>query len=128
MKITYGRIFETALVGKTQAFQELQPFVEWAQQAIDNITRAIAGSLSIADNLDASVTTQKAKGATTSVTLEFKAKKPPLALMVAAQAPTAPAITSMAWQQLANGNTQAILTFSAAPTTGVDVRFLAFYS
>jgi hypothetical protein len=128
MKITFGRIFETSLIGKTQAFQEMQPFVEWIQSSVDNIARALTGNLSVADNMDAATTVQSAKGTATSVTLEFKLKRAPMSLTVASQSPVSPAITSMAWQQLANGNTQAILTFATAPNNGVEVRFLAFYS
>jgi hypothetical protein len=50
-----------------------------------------------------------------------------MALIVAQQVPTTPAITSFVWQVLANGNVKADFTFSAAPTTGVSVRFVAFF-
>jgi hypothetical protein len=128
LKITFGRIFETSLVGKTKAYEELQPFVDWIQGAVDNIARALTSKLSIRDNLDAQTLSQKAKSTAATVTLEFKLKGVPIALLVAQQSPVSPKLSSWAWQQLANGNTQAILTFDSAPTTGVDVRFLAFFS
>lgn len=127
MKITFGRIFETSLVGKTKAYEELQPFIDWIQSAIDNMARALTSQLSVSDNLDASFISQTARSTSTAVTLEFKAPKRPQALMLAS-APVSPKVTSWGWQVLVNGNVQVSLVFDAAPATGADLRFLAFYS
>ncbi len=127
MKITFGRIFEQSLLKESKFLEDAMPFIEWVQTAVDNVARALTNSLSIADNMDAQVLTQTVKGLTTTASVEFKARKAPMALIVAQQVPTTPAITSFAWQVLANGNVRADFTFAAAPTTGVSVRFVAFF-
>jgi len=126
MKITFGRLFDQALIGQTKEGQALQPFIDWTQQAIDNIARALTSSLTVTDNMDANFYKQKARSSSTSVTIEFRVTKPPQALFLAQQSPISPAVTTFTWQMLANGNCQANLVFNSAPTTGVDVAFLAF--
>ena len=128
MKITFGRIFETSLVGKTKAYEELAPFVDWIQSAIDNMARALTSKLSLADNIDSQLVTQTVKSTSASVTTAFKLRASPVALLVAQQSPISPKLSAWAWQRLANGDMQAVLTFESAPTTGVEVRFLAFFS
>lgn len=126
MKITFGRLFDQSLIGKTKSGQELQAFIDWTQQAIDNIARALTSALTIGDNMDANFYTQKAKSTATYVVLEFRVNKAPKAMFVARQEPSSPPISSFAWQMLPSGNCEVVLTFSSAPTTGVDVVFLAF--
>jgi hypothetical protein len=128
MKITFGRIFETSLIAKTKSFKELQPLVEWLQQGIDNIARALTGGVNIANNLDAKIYSVRARSASASVTIEFRVDKQPVVLLLAKQFPVALPINSFTWQMLSNGNCQANLVFSSAPTVGVDVSLLAFYS
>lgn len=127
MKITFGRIFEISLLKESKFLEDAMPFIEWTQQAVDNIARALTNSLSVQDNLDAQVLTQTVRAQATTATVEFKTRKVPLALIVASQSPVAPTITSFAWQVLPTGNVRALFTFSAAPTVGVDVRFIAFF-
>lgn len=127
MKITFGRIFEQSLLKESKFLEDAMPFIEWVQTAVDNIARALTNSLSVQDNLDAQVLTQQAKGQSTDISVEFKTRKAPMALIVAQQVPTTPAITSFTWQVLPNGNVRADFTFQAAPTTGVSVRFVAFF-
>lgn len=127
MKITFGRIFEQSLVGQTKSFQELQPFVEWVQQAVDNTARALTSALTFDDNIDSQYTTQTLKGITTAQSVEFKVKKSPKALILAQQSPVSPVIQSFAWQQLSNGNVKADFVFASAPTTGVSVTLLAIF-
>lgn len=127
MKITFGRIFEQSLLKESKFLEDAMPFIEWVQQAVDNIARALTNSLSIADNMDAQVLTQKVKGGATSQSVEFKARKTPMALMLAQQVPTSPRVLSFAWQNLPNGNVQASFVFDSAPANGVDVRFIAFF-
>jgi len=127
MKITFGRIFEQGLLKDSKAGEELLPFIEWVQTAIDNIARALTNSLSIADNMDAQVLTQSVKGNSATQSVEFKTRKVPMALIVAQQSPTTPAIETFAWQVLPNGNVRADFVFTTAPTTGVSVRFVAFF-
>ncbi len=128
MKVTFGRIFEQTLIAKTKSSEELQPFIEWVQTAIDNVARALTSQLTLSDNVDSAFYTQKFKGSTTTIVQEFKVTKTPKALLIAQQTPISPAVESYAWQMLANGNAQVSIKFSAAPTTGVDVSFLAFHS
>jgi hypothetical protein len=126
MKITFGRIFETSLIAKTKSFKELQPLIEWLQQAIDNLARASTGAVTLADNIDSDFYTQKVKSTALNVSLEFRVNKVPTALFVAKQAPVTPQVSSFSWQILPNGNCQANFIFTAAPTQGVDVSLVAF--
>ena len=126
MKITFGRLFDQALIGKERDAQVLQPFIDWTQQAVDNIARALTSALTIGDNMDANFYTQKAKGAATAVTLEFRVNKTPKALLLAQQSPISPTVSYFAWQMLPSGNCQVNLQFVTAPTAGVDVVFVAF--
>lgn len=125
MKITFGRIFEQSLVNKTRSFEELAPYIEWTQQAIDNIARAITGEITFDDNIKSQYTTQTIRSQAN--TLEFKLRAAPKALILAQQSPVAPIVTSFAWQQLTNGNTQAIINLSATPANSVTVTLLAIY-
>lgn len=127
MKITFGRIFEQSLVGQTKSFQELQPFVEWVQQAVDNTARALTSALTFDDNIDSQYSTQTLKGITTAQSVEFKAKKSPKAVLLAQQSPVSPVIQSFAWQTLSNGNVKAEFVFASAPTVGVSVTLLAIF-
>jgi hypothetical protein len=126
MKITFGRIFETSLIAKTKSFKELQPLIEWLQQAIDNLARVSTGAVTLGDNIDASTYVQKVKSASLNVSVEFKVNKVPAALFVSKQAPTTPVVSAFSWQILPNGNCQANFIFTAAPTLGVDVSLVAF--
>lgn len=127
MKITFGRIFEQSLLKDSRFLEEAAPFIEWVQQCIDNIARALTNSLSIADNMDAQVLTQTVKSQSTSASVEFKTRKSPMALIPVFQSPASPVINSFVWQMLPNGNVRADFVFSAAPTAGVAVRFIAFF-
>lgn len=126
MKINFGRIFEQSLI-PDQPREQLAPFIEWAQQAIDNLARALTNSLTIADNLDAQILNQTIRSTAAATSVEFRTRKVPEALLIAQQSPTTPVISSYAWQVLPNGNVKADITFSAAPTNGVSVRFIAFF-
>lgn len=127
MKLTFGRIFETSLVGRTKAYEELAPLIDWLQQAIDNMARALTSQLGVQDNLDAEWIDQTIRSTTATASLEFKTSKTPKALLLAA-APVNPKITSWGWKVTTSGNVQVILTLDTAPTAGVAVRFLAIYS
>jgi hypothetical protein len=126
MKINFGRIFEQSLI-PDQPREQLAPFIEWVQQAIDNIARALTNSLTIADNLDAQILNQTIRSTSAVTSVVFRTRKVPEALLIAQQSPTTPVISSNAWQVLPNGNVKADITFSAAPTNGVSVRFIAFF-
>jgi hypothetical protein len=126
MKINFGRIFEQSLI-PDQPREQLAPFIEWVQQAIDNIARALTNSLTIADNLDAQILNQTIRSTSAVTSVEFRTRKVPEALLIAQQSPTTPVISSNAWQVLPNGNVKVDITFSAAPTNGVSVRFIAFF-
>jgi hypothetical protein len=126
MKITFGRIFETSLIAKTKSFKELQPLIEWLQQAIDNLARVSTGAVTVGDNIDSNVYVQKVKSTSLNVSIEFKVLKVPIALFVAKQSPISPQVSSFAWQILSNGNCQASFIFTAAPTQGVEVSLIAF--
>ena len=127
MKITFGRIFEQSLVGQTKSFQELQPFVEWVQQAVDNTARALTSALTFDDNIDSQYSTQTLKGNATAQSVEFKVKKAAKAVLLAQQSPVSPVIQSFAWQTLSNGNVKADFVFASAPTVGVSVTLLAIF-
>ena len=77
MKITFGRIFEQSLVGDTKSFEELRPFIEWVQQAVDNTARALTSALTFEDNIDSQYSTQTFRGNAVSQSVEFKLKKNP---------------------------------------------------
>jgi hypothetical protein len=47
--------------------------------------------------------------------------------LLAQQSPVLPAAQSFTWQLLTNGNIQATIVFSSAPTNGVTVTLLAIY-
>lgn len=126
MKITFGRIFETSLVAKTKSFKELQPLIEWLQQAIDNLARVSTGAVTLADNIDSNFYSLTLKSASLNVSQEFRITKAPIALIVAKQSPTTPKVTSFSWQMLPNGNCQANFIFATAPSTGISVTLLAF--
>lgn len=127
MKITFGRIFETSLIGKAKSYEELAPFIEWVQQAIDNMARALTAQIGVQDNLDAEWIDQTVRSTTNTASLEFKTSKAPKGLLLA-QAPVNPKVTSWGWKLTTTGNVQVILTLESAPTAGVAVRFLAFFS
>jgi hypothetical protein len=127
MKINFGRIFEQSLIPDQQR-EPLMPFIEWVQQAIDNISRALTSSLTLGDNLDAEVLTQSVKSTATTAAVEFKTRKTPIALIIAQTTPATPQVAGYSWEVLTNGNVRANFTFTAAPTTGVSVRFVAFFS
>lgn len=126
MKINFGRIFEQSLI-PDQPREQLAPFIEWVQQAIDNLARALTNSLTIADNLDAQILNQTIRSTAATTAVEFRTRKVPEALLIAQQSPTTPVISTYSWQVLTNGNVRADITFSAAPTNGVSVRFIAFF-
>lgn len=126
MKINFGRIFEQSLI-PDQPREQLAPFIEWVQQAIDNLARALTNSLTIADNLDAQILNQTIRSTSATTSVEFRTRKAPEALLIAQQSPTTPVISTYSWQVLTNGNVRADITFSAAPTNGVSVRFIAFF-
>jgi len=126
MKINFGRIFEQSLI-PDQPREQLAPFIEWVQQAIDNLARALTNSLTIADNLDAQILNQTIRSTAAATSVEFRTRKVPEALLIAQQSPTTPVISSYAWHVLTNGNVKADITFTAAPTNGVSVRFIAFF-
>lgn len=126
MKINFGRIFEQSLI-PDQPREQLAPFIEWVQQAIDNLARALTNSLTIADNLDAQILNQTIRSTSAVTSVEFRTRKVPEALLIAQQSPTTPVISTYSWQVLTNGNVRADITFSSAPTNGVSVRFIAFF-
>lgn len=126
MKITFGRLFETSLIAKSKAFKELQPLIEWLQQAIDNLARVNTGAVTLSDNIDSNFYTLNIKSASLNVSQEFRLNKVPVALVVAKQTPITPQITSFSWQVLPNGNCQANFIFATAPAQGVSVSVLAF--
>ena len=127
MKITFGRIFEQSLVGQTKSFQELQPFVEWVQQAVDNTARALTSALTFEDNIDSQYSQQSFRGTALTQSVEFRLKKIPKCVLLAQQSPVLPAAQSFTWQLLTNGNVQSTIVFSSAPTNGVTVTLLAIY-
>lgn len=127
MKITFGRIFEQSLIAGTKAFDELRPFLEWVQQVIDTLARAMTNGITFADNIDAQWSTQTLKSQTTAASVEFRTRKRPLALLVASQSPTSNPVVTFTWDILANSNVQANFVFSAAPTDGVNITFLAIF-
>lgn len=127
MKITFGRIFEQSLVGQTKSFQELQPFIDWVQQAVDNTARALTSALTFEDNIDSQYTQQTFRGNSMFQSVQFKLKKTPKALLLAQQSPISPAVQSFNWQLLTNGNVEANIVFSSAPTNGVAVTLLAIF-
>jgi len=127
MKITFGRIFEQSLVGDTKSFEELRPFIEWVQQAVDNTARALTSALTFEDNIDSQYSTQTFRGNAVSQSVEFKLKKNPKCVLLAQQSPVSPAAESFTWQLLTNGNVQANIVFSSAPTNGVTVTLLAIF-
>lgn len=127
MKITFGRVFEQSLIGNKKSFQEIQPFVEWVQQAIDNTARALTSALTFEDNIDSQYTTQSCRGNAVSQSVEFRLKKVPKAILIAQQSPVSPVIQSFAWQVLSNGNVRAEFVFATAPTVGVSVSMLAIF-
>jgi len=128
MKVTFGRIFEQSLIGKTKAAEELQPFIDWVQQAIDNTARALTSNLSVSDNLDAKFYYQTLKSTTVSASTTFKPTKVPKHLSVSAQTPVSPAVQSFTWQMLPDGNCQINLVFGSAPTVGVQLALLAIHN
>ena len=127
MKITFGRIFEQSLVGDTKSFEELRPFIEWVQQAVDNTARALTSALTFEDNIDSQYSQQSFRGTALTQSVEFRLKKIPKCVLLAQQAPISPAAQSFTWQQLTNGNTQVNIVFNSAPTTGVTVTLLAIF-
>ena len=127
MKITFGSIYEQSLVGDTKSFEELRPFIEWVQQAVDNTARALTSALTFEDNIDSQYSTQTFRGNVASQSVELRLKKTPKCVLLAQQSPISPAAQSFTWQLLTNGNTQVNIVFSSAPTTGVTVTLLAIF-
>ena len=128
MKITFGRIFELGLIAKTKAGGELQPFIEWVQQSIDNVARALVQNLTIRDNIDAEIVSFQVTSSTYSYTTDVKFRKRPLVLVVAKQFPTTPAITSFAWANNPDSTVKITVTFLSAPSSGIYLSLLAFFN
>lgn len=125
-KLPISRIFDTALIAKTKSYAELEPFLVWVQETLDTFFRALNGKLTVGDNIDGQYFTVRLRGsASQSVNLALRAR--PQTLIVAQQVPTTPAITSFTWEPTQTAQTRINVTFSAAPTDGVEVKVLAIY-
>lgn len=127
-KLPIARIFDTAIIATTKAYQELEPFIGWVQNTIEIFYRTLNGNVTIENNLAATTFTWSVKSTATVVTDTISLGRKPIVLIVAQQNPITPVITSFTWKQVTAGQTQVTFYFSSAPTLGVNVTVLAFFA
>lgn len=128
MKLTFGKIFELGLVAATKSAGELRPFIDWVQQALENLSRVLVQNVTVGDNLDAEIISFKATSATTTYTNTVKFRKQPQLVLLGKQYPTTPSILSWAWEVKDSQNIVVTVNFSAAPSAGVTLSLLAFFN
>lgn len=129
MKLPFSRIFDTGLVAKEKAFTELAPFIEWIQNVVDVLYRALSNNISIGDNLDAQFFTFRIKPTSSSHSTTIALRKRPRAVFLARQNPTTPGVSRpLTWEIDQSGQTLINLTFSTVPTTAIEITVLAFFS
>jgi hypothetical protein len=127
MKITFGRLFELGLIATTKSAEELRPFIEWVQTALDNIARTLVQNVTLTDNIDAQVVSFTARDSS-SYPASVKFRKRPIVLLLGKQFPTSPIITSYTWEQQDDNNVKVTVNFATVPSQGVTVTLLAFFA
>jgi hypothetical protein len=126
-KLPISRIFDTAIIAKTKAFAELEPFINWIQETQDTFFRAINGKLTLGDNIDAQLFTVRLRGNSVDQSVSLGLRARPVALFIGKQNPITPRFSSYAWQIGQNGQTEISVTFLSPPVNGVDITIVAFF-
>lgn len=128
-KLSTARIFDTALVATSKAYQELQPLIEWLQNSVEMFYRNINGNLTIEQNLAAQRFQWSVKSTSALVTDTIGLRAKPMGLVLMQQNPTTPLITAFAWEpdQKGAGQVKVTVQFASAPMSGVALTVVAFY-
>lgn len=126
-KLSTSRIFDTALIATTKAFQDLQPFIEWMQNSIEMFYRTINGNITISENLNATIFKWTVRSNSTRVNDSIRLAARPVIVLVGGQSPRDPIITAFSWSPNDKSGIDVSLIFASAPTSGVEVAVLAFF-
>jgi hypothetical protein len=128
-KLSFARIFDTALIATTKSYQELQPFIEWIQNGFEMLYRNINGNLTIQHNLAAQMFQWSVKSSATLVTDTIGLKARPMGVVLFQQNPTTPLVMAFAWEpdQKGGGQVKITVQFASAPTSGVQLTVVAFF-
>ncbi len=127
-KLSVSRIFDIGIIAKQKAYKELEPFISWVQDTLDNLSRSLNKQITIADNLDAQTFTVRMRGSTTVLSASLALQKRPIGVLILKQDPISPAVAGFTWALNQSGQTQINVTFASAPIAGVNITILAFFA
>lgn len=120
-KITISRIFEVSLIAASEAYTELQPFIDYVNGLADNTIRILRNGITLNDNINCSILTQKF---TPGQQLQFAVNARPVGIIVLQSDQP---VTSFYWQQSTDA-TQVLATVTSTTTTAFNVKMCVFYS
>ena len=123
MKIQASRLFDFALLAATKAGPEIKPFIDYCNGNFEKIVRALAGELTLQDNIKGQfVTVGLSHGVYQSVSVNSKS--------IVGVVPMSSATSSIAafnWQINAKGELQFTVSFAADPAKAVSCKFFVFF-
>lgn len=125
MKITLGRIFEIGATLATRSGKEMQNFVEYMADAVEQCIRALRNGLTFADNFQCSI---KQLSLTHNVTqVVYSNGKSVVGVIPIKYGTPTNAIDSFGWELDAANNVQLKVSFVGAPTVPISVTIIILY-
>ncbi len=127
MRISVNRVFDDSQVAKTQAYQDLKPYVDYQQRVNDEQIRLSQGNIGFLTNIDCDFITVALKdNEYTTVSV----RKQPIGMWVIKQDPlTYPIERPLMWRLTEQGEVQVAVTFTAPDTsTKVNTTIIALFS
>ena len=123
MKIQASRLFDFALLAASKAGPEIKPFIDYCNSNFEKIVRALAGELTLQDNVKGQfVTVGLSHGIAQSVSVNSKS-----IVGVVPMSSGASSIAAFNWQLNAKGELQITVSFKADPGKAESCKFFVFF-
>lgn len=99
-KLSTPQTFDHSRIAATDAYEQLQPFIEYTTQLLSNLINLANNGISIGDNFDADFITAVTQPNISTTVLTTRI---PVAVLVGRQDPITTPITYFVWQPTADG-------------------------
>jgi hypothetical protein len=124
-KLTITRIFDVGELTGSKAATEINPFISYVNQVIENFTRIMNKGIGIRDNCDSDI---KTLSLAHNVPITFTSAKKPILIIPGRQIPTTNKMIGFVWGFKTDTEITVEASFANNPTEKTDVTLLITYS